>query len=219
MTVGNAEWLVTDGERVVGPVSLDLISKGIDSGKLSPEALVRHRDSTEWRAACEVPELAGGPGSDALGFDADDRAAIDLVDGAASIGEAALFALAGAVERVGCTGGLLHMARGGLFETRCAHGPGAADALGRLIASVDPTVLAVARERAWADPPRPDASTTAARLEKLGVLRTAILALPIRFGGRLAGILEVSLDRPFGGREIAMLERLLRGIELVARRS
>ncbi len=215
----NAEWLVSDGERVVGPVTLDLIAKGIDVGKLPPNALVRHRDSTEWLAASALPELAGGPGSDPNGFEPLDRAAIDRVDGASSVGEAALFALAGAVERVGCTGGLLHIARGGLFETRCAHGPRAADQLGRLIASVDPTVLDIARERTCADPANPAVSTTAARLDALGVLDKCILALPVRIDGRLAAMLEVSLSRPFGGHEVALLERLLRGVEIAAQKS
>jgi len=213
------DWLVSDGERVVGPVPLDLIQKGLECGKLSPDALVRHRDSTQWLAAKELPELSGGPGSDANGFDAADREAIDRVDAAATIGEAALFALAGAIERVGCTGGLLHFARGGLFETRCAHGPNATNQLGRLIASVDPTVLDIARERTCADPADPARSTTAARLDALGALDKCILALPIRVGGRLFGMLEVSLPRPFGSHEVAMLERLCRGIEIAAKRA
>jgi hypothetical protein len=216
----SGDWLVSDGERVVGPVSLELIAKGIDTGKLSPDALVRHRDSTQWLAASEVPELTGGPGSDPNGFDADDRAAIDEVDAASSLGEAALFALAGAVERVGCKGGLLHFARGSLFETRCAHGPNSTSHLGRLIASVDPTVLAIARQRQLcelsADPKK---STTAARLEALGALDAYVLALPVRVEGRLTAMLEVSLDHPFGAHEIALLERLLRGIEVAAKRS
>jgi hypothetical protein len=219
MMAANADWLVSDGERVVGPVSLELIAKGIDSGKLAPNALVRHRDSRQWLAASEVPELAGGPGSDPNGFEPDDRAAIDRVDGASGIGEAALFALAGAVERVGCTGGLLHLSKGSLMQTRCAHGPHAADMLGSLIASVDPTVLDIAIERTCADAPDPKRSTTAARLEKLGALDHCILALPLRIAGRLAGMLEVSLPRPFGGHEVAMLERLLRGIEIAAQKS
>src|SRR5512140_1092439 len=57
--IQGGEWLVSDGERVVGPVTLDLIAKGLERGKLSPDALVRHRDSTEWLAAKEVPELSG----------------------------------------------------------------------------------------------------------------------------------------------------------------
>src|SRR5258706_15090744 len=106
------DWLVSDGERVVGPVSLDLIAKGLEKGRLSPDSLVRHRDSTQWLAAKEVPELSGAPESDRTGVEAADREAIDRVDSASSGGEAALFALAGAIERVGWTRGPLPFSRG-----------------------------------------------------------------------------------------------------------
>lgn len=56
---GDDRWYVSDGATAVGPVGLDLITRGIREGKVPMESYVRHEAWRVWRPVCEVAEMTG----------------------------------------------------------------------------------------------------------------------------------------------------------------
>ena len=207
-----AEWLVTDGDRVVGPVSMELIARGIDAGRLTLQMHARHRDSRDWRAIGDIPELVAGEASGVRKAVSDGlaREALAVIESATSRKEAALYLLASAVGRFGCRGGLVHLAGAdGSFLTACAHGPNAADVLGANLAADDPTARLAARgERLDGSVDGWWLSTTAQRLAALGVLDVGGLAIGIRANDELLGVIELASAVDFSQRDVKLLELL-----------
>jgi hypothetical protein len=58
-------WYVSDGTRVVGPVSLDLLRRGIAAGKVPEDSIVFHASWSEWRPLEEAMRVIapGGRGA------------------------------------------------------------------------------------------------------------------------------------------------------------
>lgn len=55
--VGNTDrWYVSDGATAIGPVALDLITRGIQEGRVPAESYVRHEAWRVWRPVWEVTE-------------------------------------------------------------------------------------------------------------------------------------------------------------------
>jgi serine/threonine-protein kinase len=50
-------WYVSDGARVVGPVSVDLLRRGIEAGKVPEDSVVCHESWSEWRSLAEAMEF------------------------------------------------------------------------------------------------------------------------------------------------------------------
>jgi hypothetical protein len=50
-------WYVSDGATAVGPVALDLITRGIQEGRVPLESYVRHEAWRVWRPICEVTDF------------------------------------------------------------------------------------------------------------------------------------------------------------------
>lgn len=55
-------WLVRCGNKMVGPVSLELIARGLDAGRIPADAEMTHLDHPVWR-----PVTAFGPMPDPFG--------------------------------------------------------------------------------------------------------------------------------------------------------
>lgn len=68
MSEGTSDrWYLTNGTTAVGPVNLDLIARGIESGRVPLESFVRHEAWKVWRPLSEfalVVEPEDGPPSD-----------------------------------------------------------------------------------------------------------------------------------------------------------
>jgi hypothetical protein len=47
-------WYVTNGEEAVGPVNLDLLARGIESGKVPLDSFVRNEAWTVWRPLSDI---------------------------------------------------------------------------------------------------------------------------------------------------------------------
>ena len=54
-------WYVTTGAKAVGPVALDLLTKGIESGKVPVECFVRHEAWKVWRPLADIASVEGTP--------------------------------------------------------------------------------------------------------------------------------------------------------------
>jgi hypothetical protein len=48
------QWLVRSGDNVVGPVSIELIERGLAAGKIPPDAEMTHVQGGVWRPLAEV---------------------------------------------------------------------------------------------------------------------------------------------------------------------
>lgn len=216
-----AEWLVTDGERVVGPVSLALITKAVESGKLSLDAMARQRDSREWTRLGDIPAVRDSQKLQAAegersSLTPEDRAFIESeragIEGASTLREAALYLLVAVVSHLDCEGGLVHIAdASGDFTTACAHGPRADELLGRKVSRRDPAVLPFF---VYQQPDARGQFMTGLRLTALGVRDHESLALPLRIGTQLIGVIELSppRDRAFGPADIDFVRRLAQGL-------
>jgi hypothetical protein len=54
-------WYVTTGAKAVGPVALDLLTKGIEAGKVPVECFVRHEAWKVWRPLADIASVEGTP--------------------------------------------------------------------------------------------------------------------------------------------------------------
>ena len=59
---GTDRWFVTDGMNAVGPVRLDLLARGVATGRVPPESFVRHDSWKVWRPLADFTEVANDAG-------------------------------------------------------------------------------------------------------------------------------------------------------------
>lgn len=65
-------WYVSNGVTAVGPVSTDLLARGIEAGKVPLESFVRHEAWKVWRPLTEIAVVTGENGETMSLADADD---------------------------------------------------------------------------------------------------------------------------------------------------
>jgi GAF domain-containing protein len=202
------DWFVSDGDGVIGPISMELVARGVASEKVPLGAFVRRADWTDWQRVGDVAELHDGETS---GLHRSTLAsALETIATAPTVGEAALYLLSSAVAHVACEGGLVHLLdqNGDALRTSCAHGPSAADVLGAVVWREDLAVSAVERGEIpdeWAR------GMTCARLRALGVSTADVIVVPIRAGGATIGMLEIggrTDGRPYSAGDVTFVERL-----------
>jgi len=202
------DWFVSDGDDVIGPISMELVARGVASEKVPLGAFVRRGDWADWLRVEDVAQLREGESSGL--HKSSLSSALETIGGASTVGESALYLLSSAVEQVGSEGGLVHLLnpQGDALRTSCAHGPSAADVLGALVWREDLAVSAVERGETpdeWAR------GMTCARLRALGVSTGDVIVVPIRSGGETLGMLEVggrTDGRPYSAADVMFVERL-----------
>lgn len=205
------EWYVSNGEdRVVGPVSLELLAKGVGAQRVPLDALVRRSDWNGWKPVGEVPELRCGEDSGVHKSHANVSREIAAIAEAATIGEAALYVLATVMSQLQCDGGLVHLydPHANAFRTKCANGPSADRVLGQLVSLSDLAMLALAQGDAldeWAH------AMTETRLQELGVATHDTITLPLRAQGEMIGAIELGAPKgraAFSAADVAFVERV-----------
>lgn len=209
--MGTANWLVTNGKQVVGPLPTGVLLQALARGLLGPDSLVRQPAWAAWRPLSQVREaeswLEGAEVSSAEAWlsQATDRA------------ELGHFALAAALRITAASRGAVHMRRGEGMVTSCVAGMPPEQRLGRVVEPQDPT-LHVARTGAvyLGDVPQgaPEAVATAQRLggEPEPI---AVAMLPLLGCRRLLGMVELARsDHPFRASDRALLERIAWGVRL-----
>jgi len=55
-------WYVTNGATAVGPVNLELLTRGLEAGKVPISSFVRHEAWKVWRPVCEIAEITDDNG-------------------------------------------------------------------------------------------------------------------------------------------------------------
>jgi hypothetical protein len=202
---------VTDGQIVVGPVTTELLSRGVAAGKVPVDGWARRDGSDEWLTIGDLPDLRDGESS-GVRLRAAVMSEMSAVSDASSFGEAALYVIAAAVAHLGCSAAIVHVLDGDALVVRCAHGLRAEALLGEKSAPVDPVAGAVVGERVARAHP-----ASVARLTRLGAPVVDAVAFPLHTWGKLVGVLELAAptsDRCLDANAIAFVEELLEGLVL-----
>ncbi|MFO0617033.1 MAG: GAF domain-containing protein [Polyangiaceae bacterium] len=165
------EWYVTDGATSVGPVTRELLARGIAAGKVPADAFVRHSSWDAWRTPADLKEHEPK-------FDArrsfrvlpavkiprpEARQQLDSADiievvtpdepaprlspegsfaSAADLAEALLILLTLVVEECGAEGALIHRTTEDVAVVVCSHGPRMFESLGARMQRSDPIFYA-----------------------------------------------------------------------------
>jgi hypothetical protein len=230
-------WYVTNGATSVGPISLDLITRGLEAGKVPLESFVRNETWKVWRPIVELVE--GGVGDRAPVVDeltddgaarrsfpppansqeemqsslrGDDMSPDEAIAGATDPKEAMLLLMAAVVREIGAHAALVHEAKDGGAVVVCAHGGDLFEGLGGRVTMSDPAVVAAfGGQIVIAEPVAGPAGAVIRR--RLGRGQPAPLLgaamFPIRPRGKLYGTLEIGRRNPFLPRELARIEVLI----------
>jgi GAF domain-containing protein len=144
--LSEACWLVTNGDKTVGPVHMSALLDGFDRGVVSAECLVRQPDWPEWRALSQTREYRALHDSKPAMSDDLSRKVLDLLSGASDRAEVVHCALSAAMFATGAAFGWGHRRAGkrGEFMTVCKRGA-VPDKLGQTALGASDPVLVRAR--------------------------------------------------------------------------
>ncbi len=232
------EWYVTDGATAVGPVTLELLGRGLDAGKVPADAFVRHASWNGWRdlsdlsehdpsfdprrtfnvlPAARVPQPKV-PRETLPSIDLEDDLEEELVpegeaapfDGATDVSEALLLWMATVVERVGASAALVHRAHGDAAIVACSHGPRMFEMLGEPLHQSDPILFAAKQGRTVLAEPVPGVGGRAIkkRLSRLGARVEAAFMVPVHIDGKLIALVEAGRMKPLRAADVAEVEAL-----------
>ncbi len=220
-------WYVTTGDHAVGPVNLDLLARGVESGKVPLEAFVRHEQWKVWRPLRELATVVRDE-DDAGRESTDDIADLgrpsvpadftpsDALAGAADRRDALALLMTASVVRGAADAAIVHEIEDHGALVVCAHGDSdrVAALTGARSSLADASVVAAAAgDMVIADVDGDLAAVaTRARLASLAPAIEAAIMLPIRPFGRLAAMIELGRRAPFQAAEIASLEALVEAL-------
>jgi hypothetical protein len=206
-------WFVTNGERTVGPVTTNLLLRGVAAERVPDDCFVRERAWPAFRPLGRIREIAAlRRQQERYGIVrieptrwkplSNPRAArVDRLERtlgkAGDVGEMLLFGLNEAMQVTGARVGAVYRLRApyvGLVASAIA-GPGMASRLGHVLPEGDPVVAASRLARAFSERPargRPSAVVC----ERLGPLFAGggVATLPLSCRGRVYALFE--LGRP-----------------------
>lgn len=191
-------WVVTNGDRSVGPINTTLLVKGVGEGRVTPDCYVRDLRGLIWRPVGAVREVRAYESMlyrrrnthDPVRRDTTLSALIALCE---STRETLALGLELAVERTGSAVGLLHtFERDDVAVTRGVAGSLDGDALGRPVRDQDPVArMAIARSIVIGDPRR-DAELAGVAARLGGVDTVAGVAMVPLVGERgVLGMIEL----------------------------
>jgi hypothetical protein len=232
-------WYVTNGATSVGPVSLDLIVRGLEAGKVPLESFVRNETWKVWRPLVEliVGGRDGGEDDEELAaarrsvpppalsqeemqssLRPDDMSPDEAIAGATDPKEAMLLLMSAVVREIEAHAALVHQAKDGGAVVVCAHGGDLFEGLGEQVTMSDPAIVAAfAGQIIVAEPVAGPAGAVVRRRLGRGQPSSLLGAamFPIRPNRRLFGTLEIGRRTFFSPRELARVEVLVE--TLVAR--
>lgn len=212
---------VTNGSNAVGPVDLELLRRGIATGKVPADGFVRHQSWKVWRPIAELAPrlLAGGHGDDdePVSERISQMSPEDALAAATDLPTAWMLLLGAAVHFTRATVGIVHAATDAGAVVACSHGPRSKELEGVTLGLLDPVLLAAAGGRVVLAEPSPGAagSILLTRLAKLGATPApdAAFMLPIRPGDRLRGVLELGRNGGFSVRDLERADALVHALE------
>jgi GYF domain 2 len=228
-------WYVTDGATAVGPVTLELLGRGIDAGKVPLDGFVRHESWTGWRRLSDMVEtapefdprktfrmgtavplayVAAQAAANAAASQPGHGAAAPALSAAADLPEALLLLLADAVRACEADVALVHHVRDEGTVVVCSHGPRMYEALGRKTPPSDPALAAAKLgHTVMAEPaPAPAGRAIRSRLSRPELAVEGAFMVPIRPGGQLFAFVEIGRARAFRAKDVAAVEALVEAL-------
>jgi hypothetical protein len=207
---------VTIGNNAVGPVNLDLIARGVEAGKVPPEAFVRHEGWRVWRPLTELAVIErDGEGDDVVEMGRpstpEDFSPADAIDGASDRRDALSLLMTAAVARGAADAALVHEIDEHGAVVVGAHGGTAQSIVGVRVSLADAAVVAAAAGNTVVTEPSPSlaGAATLTRLCWLAHPLEGALMIPIRPHDRLAAMIEIGRRAPFSAEDVASLEALV----------
>ncbi len=226
-------WYVTNGATSVGPVSLDLITRGVGAGKVPLESFIRNETWKVWRPLVElveggsnddddsdeianarrsVPPAAASQEEMQSSLRGDDMSPDEAIAGATDAKEAMLLLMSAVVREIEAHAALVHAAKDGGAVVVCAHGGDLFEGLGDQVSMSDPAIVAAfAGNIIIAEPVAGPAGAVIRRRlgrgQPMPLLGAAMF--PIRPRGKLFGTLEIGRRTHFRPRELARVEVLV----------
>lgn len=243
------EWYVTDGATSIGPVTRELLARGIAAGRVPRDAFVRHVSWGTWRTAGDLKEeeprfdprrsfrvlpavkiprpeprqqLDSADIIEIVEADAPPARAVDAsFDSAADLAEALLMLLTMVVEECAAEGALVHRTTEELAVVVCSHGPRMFESLGERMQRSDPIFFAARQGHTIITELVPGVGGRAmkARLKRLGAPIEAAFMVPMRVDGKLVAIVEAGRDKPFRAHDVVKAEVLVDKLVGVVERS
>ncbi len=201
-------WLVTNGERTVGPVCMGALLDAVGRGALSSDCLARKPEWLEWRALTQLREVAALRSS----TPPLEKRVGELLSFASDRSEVVHLALRAAVAATGATLGWAHRRtrRRGRLLTVCQFGP-VPDRLGALGPHVDDAVLAHASSGAVVAGTVHGGPAEGAIARRFSVPVCGVAMLPVLGPKELWGLVEVArTDHVFRKDDRQLLELVAR---------
>lgn len=209
-------WVVSNGATTVGPVTTELLLRGIEAGRIPPTCWVRDEAWDNWRMPHEIREVSTWsknqvPHDGPTAYDAyvSDYCFEFMPDPL----EMVRFCLSAGMAATGATVGLAHRVREplGLPVTSCVEGVEPADALGQVVMGYD-EALAVARQgRIVLSSPSasPAARAIARRMSEHTVALSGVAMFPVLKGEGVFAMIELArVDHPFRTSDAKLLTRI-----------
>jgi hypothetical protein len=209
-------WVVSNGATTVGPVSTDLLIRGLEAGRIPPTSWVRDEAWDSWRMPHEIREVSlwsksQVPHDGPTAYDAyvSDYCFEFMPDPL----EMVSFCLAAGMAATGASVGLAHRMREplGLPVTSLVEGADPGDALGQVVMGYDEALTIARQGRIVLARPgeSPAARAIARRLSLHTVALSGVAMFPILARGGVFAMIELGrVDHPFRTGDARLLTRI-----------
>lgn len=207
-------WLVSNGAKVVGPVSTDLLLRGLECGKVPHDCLIRDKEWSEWREAHQIREVRSWSRTQ-LGEEEGDPE--ELADTCLSLAhdveEVVAFSLDAAMAALGAHTGLAHRVREPLWlpVTSCVQGMDPEGILGQVVWHYDPAYATARQGRIVLEPLTASSASRAigARLWHPNSQPVGVAMFPVLAQEGVVAMIELGRnDHPFRGSDAKTLTRI-----------
>lgn len=207
-------WLVSNGSNVVGPVSTDLLLRGLECGKVPADCWIRDKDWDSWREAHQIREVRSWSRSQ-LGDEEGDPE--ELADTCLSLArdpeEVVVFSLEAAMAALGAQVGVAHRVREPLWlpVTSCVQGLDPEGILGQVVWQYDAAYATARQGRIVLERVGTSSASRAigARLWRPESQPVGVAMFPILQGEGVIAMIELGrADHPFRSTDAKTLTRI-----------
>lgn len=208
-------WLVSNGGTVVGPVSTDLLLRGLEAGKVPTDCWIRDKDWNSWRQAHQIREVRGWCRQkfSLESSDESEKFQDRSIELASDLEEVVVFALEAAKAALAADVAVAHRVREPLWlpVTSCVHGLDPEGVLGQVVWHYDPAYATARQGRVVLD--RSGGSSAAraiaARLWQPEKQPLGVAMFPVLEGDGVTAMIELARhDHPFRGSDVKTLTRI-----------
>jgi len=212
--VRRPRWLVSNGAKVVGPVSTDLLLRGLECGKVPPDCLIRDKDWSAWREAHQIREVRSWSRSQLGEAEGDPEELADTcLSLAHDIEEVVSFSLDAAMAALGAQIGVAHRVREPLWlpVTSCVQGLDPEGSLGEVIWQYDAAYATARQGRIVLEPVGASSASRAigTRLWRPECQPVGVAMFPVLQREGVVAMIELArTDHPFRSSDAKTLTRL-----------